>query len=94
MSENMTDREQNVFLYGKNRLLVTGIVSVDSFDENGISATTASGESIVAEGSDVTVTDVNLEKGQLEAEGNFTGIFYMHGKTEARGLFSKFFKAK
>lgn len=94
MSENLTAKEQNIFLYGKNKLLVTGVASVDSFDENGISATTVEGDSVIAEGSGISITDVNLEKGQFEASGSFSGIFYAEHKAGTVSLFGRIFKAK
>lgn len=91
MSDFNDKTEQNVYLYDRKKLSVTGIVSVDSFDESSISATTVNGEVIVVEGSGISVTDVNIEKGCFEAQGNFSGFFYTAGQTMNPGVLSRLF---
>ena len=58
--------------------------NLESFDESGISAVTVSGETLIIEGSDISVTDVNLESRQLSAQGIFSGFFYNDDHKEKR----------
>ncbi len=89
---NSALREQNVFLYGRKRINVSGIKSVDSFDENFISMTTDSGEHLCVEGNGLVVKDVDLESGSVEAEGNVSAIFYESERAEKTGILSAIFK--
>ncbi len=94
MSEEKSLSHQNVFIYDRKKLSITGVSAVDSFDETNLCATMCDGEAIVVEGSGISVTDVNLENGSVEAEGNFTGVFYMTQQKSTSGLFSRLFKSR
>lgn len=84
LSDIVEKISQNIFLYDRNKLVISGIASVESFDESGISAVTVSGETLIIEGSDISVTDVNLESRQLNAQGIFSGFFYNDDHKEKR----------
>ena len=95
MSDNVETSGHNLNLYNRNKLNVTGISSVDSFDDTIISATTSDGVTLYIEGSDIALTDVNLEKKCFEATGNFYSFAYSSNSVkEYNGLFSRLFKAK
>ena len=94
MSDIVEKTNQSIFLYDRNKLSVTGIASVDSFDENGISATTIGGENLSVEGTGISVTDVNLEKQQFDAVGNFTGVFYSDIQKTKQGFLSSVFSRR
>lgn len=92
MSDYSEIKGQNVFIYDRNKLNVTGVSSVDSFDESGISATTLAGERIFIEGSGITVTDVNLDNNCFEATGIINGVYYSNQQEKQVGIFERLFK--
>lgn len=76
MNESSLENLNCVVLSERSHVKISGIASVDSFDELQISATTNKGECIVIDGSGMSIKDVNLDKGVLEAVGNIDGINY------------------
>jgi len=90
----MSENEQSVFLKNRNEIRLSGIVTVDSFDEFKISATTTSNVSVVVEGESLAINEVSLEEGVIEASGKISGIYYEENNIAAkngffRGLFGK-----
>ncbi len=72
----MIENEQNVFLKNRNEIRLSGIVSVDSFDEFKICATTICDSIITVDGENLAISEVNLDEGVVEAKGNVIGVFY------------------
>ncbi len=92
MTEVSDKREQNILLYNREKIILSGISSVDSFNDAAITATTRDGDCVTVEGSSLNVRDVNLDKGVVEANGNISGFFY-HGKAvQGSGFFGGLFK--
>ncbi len=83
MNENSHENLNCVVLSERSHVKISGIASVDSFDEFQISATTTKGEYVVIDGNGMSVKDVNLDKGVLEAIGNIDGINY-YGKNPVK----------
>ena len=93
MSDNINKENQNISIINRSKLTLTGIASVDSFDENGITVTTVNDECIVVEGSGISVTDVNLENATVEATGNINGVFYCT-QQKSVGILARLFGKK
>lgn len=74
--ENVYNDKQDVLLYNKSRITITGITGVESFDETQITAITQNGEILTVEGKSIEITDFNVDKQILEAKGNFTSFYY------------------
>lgn len=94
MSDIADKITQNVFLYDRKRLSVSGIASVDSFDESCVCATTVEGLRFVAEGSGISLTDVNLDNKCFEAVGEFNSYYYCEQQRKSIGVFNRLFKAR
>lgn len=75
MNEIVFD-SSTIVITERSSIRVSGISSVDSFDSIQISASTCNGEILVIDGDSLTVKDVNLDKGILEAEGKINGVNY------------------
>lgn len=76
--------EQNIIIGDRKKITVTGIKSVDSFDDTMISATTVTDTVLNIEGSDLQIKDVNLDKLQFEASGNITGLYYIESASGSK----------
>ena len=76
-------KEHNLNLYDRERFCVTGVSSVESFDE---------GSTLTVEGVNLSITDLDLEKGSVEASGLVTGMFYSDSSPVKRGFFSRLVK--
>ena len=92
LSDN--SREQNILIYNRSKISISGIKSVDSFDESFISMTTDQDEHLVIEGSGLTVSDVSLDSGKVDAVGYVSGAFYETATQNGGGIFSKLFRKR
>lgn len=89
--DNVSEK-QDVLLYSKKHITLTGIAAVDFFDESSISVTTVSGEMLVVQGSGITLSDVSLDSGAVTADGEFTAIYYTSRQQRKSGLLSRLFE--
>jgi len=75
--------KHNVFLKSRQRMEMTGISDVTSFDEEEIVVQTGdSGVSI--EGENLKIEKFNSENGELILNGSINGLFYYSKKPEKR----------
>lgn len=89
--ENKTRKmPHSLILKDRAALTVTGVVDVDSFNEQTVIAYTDLGELTIT-GSNLHINKVNLDTGDLSLEGNISGLNYSENKKE-KNFFSKLFK--
>ena len=93
----MTDAtEKNIIshsliLENRNKLSLTGVTDVDSFDETTIVAYTDYGELTVS-GTELHICVLNIEHGELTVEGNISGLNYLNQQPKSSGFFSRMFR--
>ena len=86
------EKQHKVILTNREKLLVNGVEDVESFDEDKIILYTVEGIMTV-KGAEFRISRLNVEDGELEAEGEIDTIEYTAGhKKEKIGLFGKIFK--
>lgn len=81
----------SVTLSQKKYLRFQGVKSLRAYDETVIIAELSDG-TVTAEGSDIRVTQLSLDIGEIAAEGHFTAIYYSEpaGKDKRKsGLWSR-----
>lgn len=79
----VTDRE---------KLFITGVEDVESFDDDIMVVYTTDGVMTV-KGAGFKISRLNVEDGELEAEGDIDSISYADGhKNDRGGFFGKIFK--
>ena len=90
--ENIT-KMQNIILENRNRLNVTGVEDVRSFDEQTITALTTLGLLII-KGNDLHLNQFSLDSTELSVEGDIISLQYNDKQTSRKGenLFTKIFK--
>lgn len=74
----------SVTLEGRERLCVTGVEEVESFDENTIVMVTTGG-ALVVRGSDLHIEQLSLDGGQLQVEGQVESLTYEDERGGGRG---------
>lgn len=90
--EEKRNSEHKITMLDREKLTVSGVEDVDSFDEDKVVAYTARGVMTV-KGADFRINRLNVEDGELEIEGDVDSIEYADGhKTDKGGFFSKIFK--
>jgi sporulation protein YabP len=82
-----------IHIDNRERVMITGVEDVDSFNEEEVNFQTESGY-VTLTGNDLHITRLNLDEGQLIIEGVINGIAYTGSsvQSEGGGFFSKLFK--
>lgn len=75
MNEQNKNTPHNIILEGRKKLSVSGVTDVDHFDENTVLLYTSMGEMTVR-GTDLHVNALSVESGEMDIEGDISGILY------------------
>lgn len=88
----ITQQNHNLYLENRGKLVLTGVTDVDSFDEGAILLYTQLGE-LVIRGKKLHINVMNVETGDLEVEGDISGLIYGdRDKKSKPNIFGKLFK--
>ncbi|MBE6973198.1 MAG: sporulation protein YabP [Ruminococcaceae bacterium] len=74
----------------RERLCITGVEEVESFDENTIVMVTVAG-TLVVRGSGLHIEQLSLEGGQLQVEGQVESLNYEEDRGSRGGLLARLF---
>lgn len=94
MAEIRPDGKHTLMLEKRNKLSLTGVLDVISFDEDTVAANTDCGV-IVIKGDELHIDNLNLEKGDLSLEGMVYSIVYEDNDGYSGGrtsMFSRLFR--
>ncbi len=80
----------NIILEGRERLSISGVTDVLSFDEGEVAAETSLGL-LVTTGEDLHVERLSLDMGELVLTGRITALEYVGDRRQKGGLWSKLF---
>ena len=84
----------NLVLENKQKMTVTGIVDVDTFDEGKI-VLFIEDDTLIVEGEDLHIQKLDVASGELAIEGEIYGITYTgcaQGQHKSKGFFKKILK--
>lgn len=85
-------KNQTLILENREKLNVTGVLDVESFNEESIVAVTDLGV-LMIRGSDLHINKLNLDSNELIVEGDIYSLEYNDGEnTKSKSFFSKMFK--
>ena len=89
----MEQTGQDVCLFSRRRMELTGIEEVESFTDEQITVVSALGM-IAVEGKNLKIESFNTEHGSLKINGEFDSFYYYgkQEKDEKKGLFAKLFR--
>ena len=92
--EKKINQKHTILIDERNKISVTGVLDVFAFDEENIVAETELGM-LTIKGMDLHVNKLNLEKGELEVEGELDSVSYSqvggHDKSK-NSLLARLFK--
>lgn len=95
MEENKTISAHKLHLDNRKKGMMTGVTDVKAFDEKEISLETKAGM-VTVKGSELTLTRLNLEKGEVDIGGRVDSIVYTKdGATQAqrgKNMLARLFK--
>jgi sporulation protein YabP len=87
-------RSHSILMENRQKVSITGVQDVDSFDESTVILVTDLGY-ITLHGVDLHISKLNLEEGQLIVEGEVIALQYSdddYGRGKGSGLFSRLFR--
>ena len=87
-------REQSISLVGRERIAITGVSDVDSFDEHTVVRYTSHGI-LTLKGADLHINKLNVETGEISIQGEIDSVAYSEehsAKKTAGSLLSRLFQ--
>lgn len=91
MEERKIESKHKIVSEGREKLNVSGVEDVDSFDENEIRVYTTEGL-LTVKGVELHMSSLCLENGEMAVEGEIDALIYSGESRESGGFFSKLFK--
>ncbi len=91
MEQNSNKKKQNIILENREKIIVSGVKSVESFDEQEIITVTENGV-LNIRGENIKIGSYNEEIGELNATGDFFAAVYVNDNIEKGGFFNRLFK--
>ncbi len=85
------DFTQNVIVENRERLTLSGVESVTSFDENEVVLETVKG-TVLVRGSGMHMEKLNTESGEVRVEGMIDGVEYEDAEPQSGGFWSRLFR--
>lgn len=82
--------QNHVILENRERLSVSGVTDVESYNENDVTMQTSMGMLIVR-GSNLHIEKLNLESGELAVMGEISALEYEDRPSARGGLFARLF---
>lgn len=89
--ERYGDGSHHVALEDRRRLTVSGVLEVESFDENTIVMDTNQG-ALVVRGEDLHIETLSLDGGEMRVEGSIDSLTYESDGGERGGLLRRLFR--
>ncbi len=91
--KKMRGRSHSVLIDNREKVTITGVEDVDSFDEHSVLLVTDLGY-ITLHGEDLHISKLNLDDGQLVVEGEIYGMEYSDADRMGKGggFFGKLFR--
>jgi sporulation protein YabP len=82
----------NIFVDCREKIVVTGVDDVESFDEENVVVYTSMGV-LTIRGANFKINKLSVEDGELTIEGDVDSMVYSDNSIKPkRGIFAKFFK--
>ena len=85
-------KPHNIIIESRKNVTVTGVMDIDSFDEESVILFTELGE-LTIKGQGLHINKIDVNSGDLTMEGEIDSISYSEGvKQKGAGLLSKLFR--
>lgn len=94
MSDQSTNRSQNIILEERSKLSISGVEQVDNYNENTITLGSVRG-GITIKGEELNISKLNLEDGNVRIDGIINSISYSNKEStnnKGTGFLGKMFK--
>jgi sporulation protein YabP len=78
----------NIIMESRKNLTVSGVMDVDSFDEESVIVFTEQGE-LTIRGHNLHINKIDVDAGDLSMEGEIDSLSYSEGQPQKGGFFAK-----
>jgi sporulation protein YabP len=83
--------QHNIIMESRRNLTVTGVMDIDSFDEQSVTLFTEDGE-LTVKGGNLHINKIDIESGDLKMEGEIDALTYSENQPQRQGFLSKLFR--
>ena len=92
MEDKKNMNPHNLIMENREKLTLTGVVDIHSFDDELVLVETAMGI-LTVKGNDLKMNKLNLDNNELVVEGRISALVYSQADMEKKGgMFGKIFK--
>lgn len=81
----------NIIMEDRRKLTISGVMDIDSFDEESVVLFTEDGE-LTVRGVNLHINKIDVDTGDLLMEGEVDSLTYSDNQTQKGGLFSRLFR--
>lgn len=89
--KKLVKMQHNVIMEGRRNLTVTGVMDIDSFDEETVIVFTELGE-LTIRGVNLHINKIDVDSGDLVMEGEVDSLTYSENRPQKGGFFSRLFR--
>ena len=86
-----TRAQHNIIMENRRQLTITGVMDIDSFDENSVILFTDLGE-LTIKGQSLHINRIDVDTGDLLMEGEIEQLYYTDNQQQKGSFFSKLFR--
>lgn len=83
--------QHNIIMENRKNLTVTGVMDIDSFDEETVVLFTEQGE-LTIKGVNLHINKIDVDTGDLSMEGEIESLAYSENQPKRGGLLAKLFR--
>jgi len=89
--KKLVKMQHNVIMEGRKNLTITGVMDIDSFDEETVIVFTEMGE-LTVRGINLHINKIDVDTGDLLMEGEIDSMVYSDNQPQKGGFFSRLFR--
>lgn len=89
--KKLLKRQHNVIMESRKNLTVSGVMDIDSFDEETVVVFTELGE-LTIRGVNLHINKIDVDTGDLLMEGDIESLSYSDNQPQKGGLLSRLFR--
>lgn len=83
--------QHNIIMENRRNLTITGVMDIDSFDEETVIVFTEQGE-LTVKGTNLHINKIDVDTGDLLMEGDVDSLNYSDNQPQKGGLLAKLFR--
>ncbi len=89
--KKISKRSNNIIMENRRIVSVSGVIDIESFDEQSVILNTDLGVLTIA-GENLHINKLNVENGDMNVEGEIGALMYHEAEEKRDGFFTKLFR--